>query len=173
MQHAGMAVRDRVTAHRTRLRAQGLRPIQIWVPDVRSADFAAEAHRQSVRVAGGTYEGKPRPALIVQDGRFDGTDSVTVCPLTSNDVNAPLLRVGVQASEENGLDQDSSAPTLHPTLRLLPAAGQPRRDPRGPDDVACLHPEGLRGRDAILRRAASPICGVAMTARALSGRMKR
>jgi len=59
-----------------------------------------------VTVAGGVYAGKPRPALIVQDDRFDGTDSVTVCPLTSNDVNAPLLRVGVQASEENGLDQD-------------------------------------------------------------------
>jgi hypothetical protein len=29
------------------LRAQGLRPIQIWVPDVRAPDFAAEAHRQS------------------------------------------------------------------------------------------------------------------------------
>jgi len=42
-----------VIAHRDRLRAQGLRPIQIWVPDVRSADFAAEAHRQSVRVADG------------------------------------------------------------------------------------------------------------------------
>ena len=42
-----MAVRDRVEAHRAKLRAQGLRPVQIWVPDVRSADFAAEAHRQS------------------------------------------------------------------------------------------------------------------------------
>jgi hypothetical protein len=39
--------RSRVSAYRARLRAQGLRPIQIWVPDVRSPDFAAEAHRQS------------------------------------------------------------------------------------------------------------------------------
>jgi len=30
------------------LRQQGLRPIQIWVPDVRSPTFAAEAHRQSL-----------------------------------------------------------------------------------------------------------------------------
>ncbi|MGH3928997.1 MAG: antitoxin MazE family protein [Pseudonocardiaceae bacterium] len=44
-------VRARVRAHRTRLRAQGLRPIQIWVPDVRSPEFVAEAHRQSVAVA--------------------------------------------------------------------------------------------------------------------------
>lgn len=46
-----MAVRERVSAHRERLRAQGLRPVQIWVPDVRSPEFAAEAHRQSERVA--------------------------------------------------------------------------------------------------------------------------
>jgi len=44
-------VRARVRAHRARLRAQGLRPIQIWVPDVRSPEFAAEAHRQSAAMA--------------------------------------------------------------------------------------------------------------------------
>ncbi len=43
--------REKVRAHRERLRAQGLRPIQIWVPDVRSPAFAAEAHRQSMSVA--------------------------------------------------------------------------------------------------------------------------
>ena len=43
--------RDKVAAHRARLRRQGLRPIQIWVPDSRSASFAAEAHRQSLAVA--------------------------------------------------------------------------------------------------------------------------
>ena len=43
--------RDKVRAHRERLRLQGLRPIQIWVPDVRSPEFAAEAHRQSLAVA--------------------------------------------------------------------------------------------------------------------------
>ncbi len=46
-----MTVRDRVNAHRERLRAQGLRPVQIWVPDVRGDDFAAEAQRQSKAVA--------------------------------------------------------------------------------------------------------------------------
>lgn len=46
-----MTVRERVSAHRARMRAQGLRPVQIWVPDVRSPQFAAEAHRQSERVA--------------------------------------------------------------------------------------------------------------------------
>lgn len=43
--------RQKVAAHRKRLRAQGLRPIQIWVPDTRSPRFAAEASRQSRLVA--------------------------------------------------------------------------------------------------------------------------
>lgn len=43
--------REKVQAHRKRLRKQGLRPIQIWVPDVRSKAFAREAHRQSLAVA--------------------------------------------------------------------------------------------------------------------------
>ena len=41
----------RVREHRQRLRAQGLRPVQIWVPDVSAAGFAEEAHRQSRAVA--------------------------------------------------------------------------------------------------------------------------
>jgi mRNA interferase MazF len=60
-----------------------------------------------VTVAGGIYTHKPRPALIVQDDRFDATDSLTVCPFTSTEVDAPLLRVPVTADEGNGLDQDS------------------------------------------------------------------
>jgi hypothetical protein len=43
--------KEKVRAHRDRLRRQGLRPIQIWVPDVRAPGFAAEAHRQSLAVA--------------------------------------------------------------------------------------------------------------------------
>ena len=43
--------REKVRAYRERLRRQGLRPIQIWVPDVRSRKFKAEAHRQSAAVA--------------------------------------------------------------------------------------------------------------------------
>ena len=41
------ATRNKVEAHRNRLRAQGLRPIQIWVPDVRARGFLEEAQRQS------------------------------------------------------------------------------------------------------------------------------
>jgi hypothetical protein len=48
--------RDNVRAHRERLRRRGLRPIQIWVPDVRSRTFAREAHRQSLLIAAGRFE---------------------------------------------------------------------------------------------------------------------
>jgi hypothetical protein len=43
--------RTKVREHRERLRAQGLRPIQIWAPDVRSPVFRSEAHRQSLAIA--------------------------------------------------------------------------------------------------------------------------
>jgi hypothetical protein len=43
--------RDKVRAHRTRLRKQGLRPVQLWVADVRSKAFSRAAHRQSLAVA--------------------------------------------------------------------------------------------------------------------------
>ncbi|MNE03503.1 Antitoxin MazE [compost metagenome] len=43
--------RVKVGEHRARLRAQGLRPIQIWVPDVRAPSFKVEARRQSLAVA--------------------------------------------------------------------------------------------------------------------------
>jgi hypothetical protein len=43
--------RLKVQAYRERLRAQGLRPIQIWVPDVRAPSFSAQAHSQSLAVA--------------------------------------------------------------------------------------------------------------------------
>ena len=43
--------RDKVRKHRARLRSLGLRPIQIWVPDVRARSFRTQAHRQSLAVA--------------------------------------------------------------------------------------------------------------------------
>lgn len=48
--------RDKVRSYRERMRARGLRPIQIWVPDTRTAAFRSEAHRQSVAVASSTHE---------------------------------------------------------------------------------------------------------------------
>lgn len=55
-------------------------------------------------VAGGAaYAGKPRPAVIVQDDRFDANDSIVVCPLTTDPTPAPLFRLPVRPSAQNGL----------------------------------------------------------------------
>jgi len=48
--------KDRVATHRIRLRRQGLRPVQLWVPDIRSPAFRAEARRQSLLVASSAGE---------------------------------------------------------------------------------------------------------------------
>lgn len=58
-------------------------------------------------VAGGVYAAKPRPAVVLQDDRFDGTDSITVCPLTSTDADAPLLRLRIVPDLMSGLDSVS------------------------------------------------------------------
>lgn len=57
--------------------------------------------------ARGTYSGKPRPVVVIQDDRFDATASVTVVPFTTSEVEAPLLRIPVQASDITGLTQIS------------------------------------------------------------------
>jgi len=55
-------------------------------------------------VAGGLdYSGKPRPVVILQDNRFDRTDSVTVCAFTTDATEAPLFRLPIKPSESNGL----------------------------------------------------------------------
>ncbi len=55
-------------------------------------------------VAGGAaYAGKPRPAVIVQDDRFDANDSIIVCPLTTDATPAPIFRLPVEPSAGNGL----------------------------------------------------------------------
>ncbi|MBX9472287.1 type II toxin-antitoxin system PemK/MazF family toxin [Microcella sp.] len=60
-------------------------------------------------VAGGVYASKPRPAVVMQDDLFAALDSVTVCPLTTTVVDAPLLRVLIPATENSGVDADSYA----------------------------------------------------------------
>ena len=52
---------------------------------------------------GGDYTGKPRPVVIVQDGSFDATDSITVCAFTTDETEAPLFRLPVETNERNGL----------------------------------------------------------------------
>ena len=51
--------------------------------------------------------GKPRPALVIQADAFVGLNSITVLPITSTLVDAPLLRVTLEPNDENGLQQVS------------------------------------------------------------------
>ena len=58
--------------------------------------------------AGKGYAGKPRPVVIIQDDRFDATDSVTVCAFTTDPTEAPLFRLRVEADDINGLREPCS-----------------------------------------------------------------
>ena len=53
---ARLGAREKARAYRERMRANGFRPVQFWVPDTRTAAFCAEAHRQSSAVAGSAHE---------------------------------------------------------------------------------------------------------------------
>ncbi len=60
-------------------------------------------------VAGGaSYAAKPRPVVIVQADGFTQTDSITVCPITSDPAELPLFRVQLEPSKANGLRSASS-----------------------------------------------------------------
>ena len=52
------------------------------------------------------YAGKPRPVAILQDDRFDMTNSITVCPFTTDLTAAPLFRLLIKPSKSNGLWAD-------------------------------------------------------------------
>jgi mRNA interferase MazF len=51
----------------------------------------------------GGYAGKPRPVVIVQEDRFSGTASITVCAFTTDPTEAPLFRLLVAPDDANGL----------------------------------------------------------------------
>ncbi len=66
--------RDKVRSYRQRMRERGLRPIQFWVPDTRTASFRTEAHRQSLAVARSAREREDRRPFhdaAAGNGRFD------------------------------------------------------------------------------------------------------
>jgi hypothetical protein len=66
-----MAVRDRVGEYRRRMRERGLRPLQVWVPDVRTETFAAEAHRQASLVAGSDENSDDQDFVETISARWD------------------------------------------------------------------------------------------------------
>ena len=84
-------------------------------------------------VAGGAaYAGKPRPAVIVQDDRFDANDSIIVCPLTMDLTSAPIFRLPVEPTGENGLQSSCRLMvdklTAVPRTRLGKRMGSLARD---------------------------------------------
>jgi len=56
---------------------------------------------------GASYAGKPRPAVIVQEDRFEGTDSITLCVFATDPTDAPLLRMLIEPTDRNGLKSAS------------------------------------------------------------------
>jgi mRNA interferase MazF len=89
--------------------------------------------------AGGkAYAGKPRPVVILQDNRFDKTQSITVCPFTSDSTDAPLFRLLVEPTGSNGLrvvsrlmvDKITTVPKSRLGVRIGRLAG---------DDIARLN----------------------------------
>src|SRR5262245_10299503 len=59
-------------------------------------------------VSGGQYyAGKPRPAVILQDDRFEAIDSITLCAFTTDATEAPLFRLPVAPTAINGLKRNS------------------------------------------------------------------
>jgi mRNA interferase MazF len=56
----------------------------------------------------GPYTSKPRPALVVQSDVFNQTHaSITICPITSDCVDAPLFRVSLPSGSRTGLEVPS------------------------------------------------------------------
>lgn len=56
---------------------------------------------------GAPYAGSPRPAVIVQEDRFEATSSITLCVFTTDPTDAPLLRLPIEPTDRNGLPTTS------------------------------------------------------------------
>lgn len=85
-------------------------------------------------VSGKDYTGKPRPAVVLQDNRFDATESVTVCPLTTDPTDAPLIRLPIDPTEQNGLQAQSRL--MVDKITTVPKARMGRR-------IGALAPEDM------------------------------
>jgi mRNA interferase MazF len=64
--------------------------------------------RGELWTAAGDKHSAGKPVLVVQDDRFDATSSITVCPLTTDPTEIPLLRIPLTPSDTNGLASPSS-----------------------------------------------------------------
>ena len=70
-----MDSRERVREHRERLRRQGLRPVQIWVPDTRAPEFLEQAHAQSAAIAASEHESDDQAFVDAVSWEWSGEDT--------------------------------------------------------------------------------------------------
>jgi mRNA interferase MazF len=82
--------------------------------------------------AGSGYVGKPRPVVIIQDDLFDATASVTVCALTTDQTDAPLFRIPIDADDTTGIHQPSRL--MVDKITTIPRSKLGERVGRLPDD---------------------------------------
>ncbi|HKM62119.1 MAG TPA: type II toxin-antitoxin system PemK/MazF family toxin [Acidisphaera sp.] len=73
----------------------------------------------------GDFTSKPRPAVIIQSDSFQPVDGVTVCPITSVETDASMLRISIAPSEELPLDRPSWIVVNKITTVLLRRISQP------------------------------------------------
>ncbi len=97
-----------------------------------------------VVTARGAYTGKPRPALVVQSDLFNETHaSVTICPITSDVIDAPLFRIALPPGPRTGLAVSSQVMTDKivsvPRTALGRSIGQCDADELASVDVALRH----------------------------------
>jgi mRNA interferase MazF len=94
-----------------------------------------------VITAKGAYTGKPRPAIVVQSDLFNPTHaSVTVCPITSDCIDAPMFRVTVPPGARTGLRVPSQIMidkiVTVPTSSVAKSVGRCQADELGAVDDA-------------------------------------
>ena len=106
----------------------------------------------------GSQVGKPRPAVIIQDERFEATGSIAVCALTTDPTEIPLLRLPVAPSTQNGLRQPCRLMvdriTTMPRSRMGARIGQLEPEIVGELDRALMVFLGLAARRGAASRAA-------------------
>lgn len=104
----------------------------------------------------GPQIGKPRPAVIIQADRFDETESIAVCALTTDPSEAPLLRLPVAPTAQNGLRQPCRLMidriTTMPRTQIGARIGQLEPEIIGELDRALFVFLGLSGNPARRRR---------------------
>jgi mRNA interferase MazF len=111
-------------------------------------------------VAGGSgYAGKPRPVIVLQDNRFDATESITICPFTGDPTDAELFRIPIEPTPTNGLKSLSRLMVDKITTVAKSKVGK---------QIGCLDDEDV----VRLNRAVVVFLGLAGSGSALRKRMR-